>query len=245
MPEGEAVQTIIFRNPSMQLTHLHIPKTAGTSLRESISLAHPELKVQQIPDPQKVQPDADTDVISGHFSYVNAAEYDKPVITVLRHPVDRFLSIYFFWRQLYEREVERTRKTSLAHHLSLLEFAKAFDEPELASELYNRMAWQVHSDFRLMRRYQLRCNRGIDTTKLINGALDNLRSFAVVGFQDRYGEFIEAVNGHFGMQIENRKVNVTERRSAMEDLSRDELRAILAWVEADMEIYQTILKERG
>lgn len=33
----------------MQLTHLHIPKTAGTSLRESIALAHPDLKVQQIP----------------------------------------------------------------------------------------------------------------------------------------------------------------------------------------------------
>ena len=229
----------------MKFVHLHIPKTAGTSLRESIALAHPDLKVQQIPDPQQVQPDADTDVISGHFSFDNAEEYGKPVITVLRHPVDRFVSIYFFWRQLYERDIERTRKTSLAHHLSLLEFAKAFDEPELASELYNRMAWQVHSDFRLMRRFQMRCNRGVDTGALIDGALNNLRDFAVVGFQDRYGEFIESVNGHFGLQIENRKVNVTERRSAMEDLSRDELRAILAWVEADMEIYQTILKERG
>ena len=229
----------------MQLTHLHIPKTAGTSLRESIALAHRDLKVQQIPDPQQVQPDADTDVISGHFSFDNAAAYGKPVITVLRHPVDRFVSIYFFWRQLYEREIERTRKTSLAHHLSLLDFAKAFDEPELASELYNRMAWQVHSDFRLMRRFQMRCNRGVDTGALIDGALNNLREFAVVGFQDRYGEFIESVNGHFGMQIENRKVNVTERRSAMEDLSREELRAILHWIEADMEIYLQILKERG
>ena len=229
----------------MQLTHLHIPKTAGTSLRESIALAHPDLKVQQIPDPQQVQPGADTDVISGHFSYDNAASYGKPVITVLRHPVDRFVSIYFFWRQLYERDIERTRKTSLAHHLSLLDFAKAFDEPELASELYNRMAWQVHSDFRLMRRFQMRCNRGVDTSALIDGALNNLRSFAVIGFQDRYGEFIESVNDHFGMRIENRKVNVTERRSAMEDLTREELGAILHWIEADMEVYLQILKERG
>jgi len=229
----------------MQLTHLHIPKTAGTSLRESIALAHPDLKVQQIPDPQQHQPDPDTQVISGHFSYDNAAAYGLPVITVLRHPVDRFVSIYFFWRQLYERDIERTRKTTLAHHLSLLEFAKSMDEPELASELYNRMAWQLHSDFRLLKRFQLRSKRGVTTETLISGALDNLRSFAVVGFQDRYGDFIDAVNGHFDMQIENRKVNVTERRSAMEDLSRDELRAILNWIEADMEIYLQILKERG
>ena len=229
----------------MQLTHLHIPKTAGTSLRESIALAHPELKVQQIPDPQQHQPDPDTQVISGHFSYDNAASYGLPVITVLRHPVDRFVSIYFFWRQLFAKDIERTRKTSLAHHLSLLEFAKAMDEPELASELYNRMAWQVHSDFRLLKRFQLRSKRAVTTDALISGALDNLRGFAVVGFQDRYGDFIEAVNGHFGMKIENRKVNVTERRSAMEDLSRDELRAILNWVEADMEIYLQIHKERG
>jgi hypothetical protein len=107
------------------------------------------------------------------------------------------------------------------------------------------MAWQVHSDFRLMRRYQMRCKRGVDTPALIEGALKNLREFAVVGFQDRYGEFIESVNGHFGMEIENRKVNVTERRSAMEDLSREELRAILNWIEADMEVYLQILKERG
>ena len=49
---------------------------------------------------------------------------------------------------------------------------------------------------------------------------------------DRYGDFVAALNETFDLRIENRKVNVTENRSAMDDLTRDELRAILRWVEA-------------
>lgn len=229
----------------MQLTHLHIPKTAGTSLRESIALAHPELNVHQVLDPVGGAVPQGADVISGHFSYNDTLRYSHPVVTVLRHPADRFVSIYFFWRQLYDNNIERTRKTGLAHHLPLLDFAKAMDEPELASELYNRMSWQLHSDFRLAKRFEARKQGGLTLEALAQTALDNLRGFAVVGFQHRYGDFVAALNDRFGLQIENRKVNVTQRRSALEDLSRAELAAILNWVEADMEVYHTALKELG
>lgn len=229
----------------MQLTHLHIPKTAGTSLRESIALAHPDLKVHQVLDPSRDSQSVEADVISGHFSFEATLRYGHPVVTVLRHPVDRFMSIYFFWRELYQKNIERTRKTSLAHHLPLLDFARAMDEPELCSELYNRMAWQLHSDFRLAKRFEARKQTGLTLEGLAQAALDNLRGFAVVGFQHRYGDFIAAINDRFDMQIENRKLNVTERRSAVEDLSRVELAAILNWVEADMEVYHAALKELG
>ena len=162
---------------------------------------------------------------------------------MLRHPVDRFVSIYFFWRELYAKGIETTRKASMAHHLSLLEFAKAMDEPELTSELFNRMSWQVHSNYRLRKRFDQRCKGVVTTQALIDGALDNLRRFPVVGFQDRYGDFVAALNETFDLRIENRKVNVTENRSAMDDLTRDELRAILRWVEADMEIYRVARAE--
>ncbi len=229
----------------MPFTHLHIPKTAGTSLRESIALAHPDMQIDHVVNPAASPPSDEADVISGHISHDDAASYGKPVVTVLRHPVDRFVSIYFFWRQLYERDIERTRKTSLAHHLPLMDFAKAMDEPELCSELYNRMAWQLHSDFRLARRFEVRRRTGLTMAGLVDGALRNLRDFAVVGFQDRYGDFVAALNDEFGLAIENRKVNVTEQRSAIEDLTHAELSAILAWVEADMEIYHAALQELG
>ena len=35
----------------MKFVHLHIPKTAGTSLRERLAAAHPELVVRQVADP--------------------------------------------------------------------------------------------------------------------------------------------------------------------------------------------------
>jgi hypothetical protein len=222
----------------MKLIHLHIPKTAGTSLRESIALAHPELGVAHVIEPINDPLPEGTDVISGHISYDDAAAFGDQIVTVLRHPVDRFVSIYFFWRELYAKGIEKTRKAAMAHHLSLLEFARAMDEPELCSELFNRMSWQLHSNYRLLRRFKQRSEAGVVTTDaLIEGAMSNLRRFSVVGFQDRYGDFVNAVNDTFGMQIENRKVNVTAERSAMDDLSHAELDAILHWVRADMEVY--------
>lgn len=227
----------------MKFTHLHIPKTAGTSLRESIVMAHPELNVRQVTDPAPERMPEDVDIVSGHISYGDAMRYGDQVVTVLRHPVDRFVSIYFFWRQLYANGVEMTRKTTLAHSLPLVEFARAFDEPELVSELYNRMSWQLHSQFRLIKRYEQRAEHRIETATLIDQVMDNLRSFAVVGFQDRYGDFVQRINEHFNLDIENRKINVTERRSSIEDLTHAELSAILNWVEADMEIYTRALRE--
>lgn len=222
----------------MKLIHLHIPKTAGTSLRESIALAHPDLTVAQVIEPIKSPPPDGTDVISGHISYDDAAVFDAEIVTVLRHPVDRFVSIYFFWRELFEKGIETTRKAAMAHHLSLLEFAHAMDEPELCSELFNRMSWQLHSNYRLLKRFGQRSEKGVVTLDaLIDGAMSNLRRFAVVGFQDRYGDFVDQVNTRFELNIENRKVNVTERRSAMEDLTHAELSAILPWLRADMELY--------
>lgn len=229
----------------MKLIHLHIPKTAGTSLRESIQLAHPELKVLQVVDPVPMPLPEDTNVISGHISYDDARAHGDQIVTVLRHPVDRFVSIYFFWRELYAKGIEKTRKASLAHHLSLQEFANAMDEPELTSELFNRMSWQLHSNYRLLKRFEQRRDKDITLDGLTRGALDNLRGFPVVGFQDRYGDFVEALNSHFDLRIVNRKINVTERRGTLEDLTRGEFRSILNWVEADMEVYQTIQKERG
>jgi hypothetical protein len=222
----------------MKLIHLHIPKTAGTSLRESIALAHPELVVTQVIEPIRDPLPEGTDVISGHISYDDAIVFASDIVTVLRHPVDRFVSIYFFWRTLYARGIETTRKAAMAHHLSLLEFARAMDEPELCSELFNRMAWQLHSNYRLLKRFEQRSAQGVVTLDaLVEGAMANLGTFAVVGFQDRYGDFVDRVNDRFGLKIENRKVNVTEARSAMDDLSHAELDAILPWLRADMEIY--------
>ena len=229
----------------MKFIHLHIPKTAGTSLRESLVAAHPELQIRQVIDPTLETMGPDVDVVSDHISYEDAIRYGDQIVTVLRHPVDRFVSIYYFWRELYDKKIERTRKTTLAHSLSLLEFARAMDEPELCSELMNRMTWQLHSSFRLIRRFELRRDTALTRADLVAQAMDNLRSFAVVGFQDRYGDFVDAINETFHLDIENRKINVTQRRSAVEDLSHAELSEILPWVEADMEIYTTALREFG
>ncbi len=231
-PEGSAEAAVRTR-----LVHLHIPKTAGTSLRERLGATHPELVLRHItgPAPDTLEPPAH--IVTGHFSYDAAQRYGGEIVTVLRHPVDRFLSTYYFWRELYTGGVENSRKTRLAHALPLVDFTRALDEPELTSELYNRMCWQLHSSYRLPRRTEIRTERHLDHDALVSETLANLDRFAVVGFQDRYGDFLAALNTRFGLKIGNVRINVTARHSAVEDLTRAELAGILTWVEADMDMY--------
>ena len=65
----------------MPFTHLHIPKTAGTSLRESIALAHPDMQIDHVVNPAASPPSDEADVISGHISHDDAASYGKPVVS--------------------------------------------------------------------------------------------------------------------------------------------------------------------
>ena len=69
-------------------------------LVESLYASFPTTTNEKYKD---VNPD-EYDVFSGHYGYHTAATLGGDMITVLRSPVDRFLSVYYFWRQLHEVE---------------------------------------------------------------------------------------------------------------------------------------------
>jgi hypothetical protein len=116
---------------SLNIVFLHIPKTAGQSVHHFLkSLVGPglvaparvneQLYLLSVPDLRRYQ------LISGHldWSLLDCVQQPKFVFTVLRNPVDRILSFYFFVRaeaqKLSEEELRRPENQGkhAALHLS-------------------------------------------------------------------------------------------------------------------------------
>ncbi len=229
---------------SSRIIHLHVPKTAGTALRGAFERAgQGKLRVFPHYDERKyagIDP-SQFDFFSGHFGFKTAAKIDGKVITVLRNPVDRFLSVYYFWRQLSQKGIEKTRNTFLASKYSLSEFVKIKDEPFLIEEFYNRMTWQIAHGSSLELRQELR-DLGKSENEVFQLACTNLAGFSVVGVQERLGDFSNSIMERLGVSFSVEKANVTEVRAAVSDIDISTIHAIHEWTYMDIELYQQAYK---
>lgn len=95
---------------------VHFPKAGGTSLLRAMERhfgdrlhqdygsdrpLDPEGQRQHDPEAYFARRDPlpeGKDVVYGHFNAAKFAHHDAPRFTVLRHPVDTFISIYFYWQ---------------------------------------------------------------------------------------------------------------------------------------------------
>jgi hypothetical protein len=225
---------------SRRIVHMHIPKTAGTALRTAFGHAkEPSFRVFPHYDERQFSNANlnEWDVFSGHFGFKTASQLSGDIITVLRHPVDRFISVYYFWRELLEKNIEVNRKTKLTKTYSLDDFACLHDELSLIEEFFNRMTWQVAYGSSIEHRKELR-DKGVTDDQVLATAVKNLEAFAVVGMQDRLQLFSRALTKRFGVGLDIKKINVTEARPGIDDISTATRRRICDWVYLDLELYE-------
>jgi hypothetical protein len=234
------------RKPSEQprIVHLHIPKTAGTSLRTAFEQQfHDRLRIFPHWDEAKIsaaQPQ-EFDFYSGHIGYDTAKRLGGDIVTIFRHPVDRYLSVYYFWRQLYETGVERSVNTELASKYPIEEFVQIRDQPSLLEEFENRATLQVAYGSSMAQRRQVRL-QGWTNDSIYAEAVRNLGTFKVVGIQEDMTRFVDAIAAIYGVSLKVDKINVTKQRQSLKDLSMSTCRAIQDWVYMDMELYQQALR---
>jgi Sulfotransferase family len=230
--------------PGTRIVHLHIPKTAGTAFRSAFQKAaggklriFPHYDERQYAgiDPSRF------DFFSGHIGFETAAKLGGEIITVLRNPIDRFISVYYFWRQLYEKGIERNHKTILAHKFSLSEFVKIRDEPFVMEALYNTMTWQIAHGTSLAHRRKLR-EAGKTDDEVFELAVENLSTFSLVGVQERLELFEAAMVQRFSVPVTIRKINVTEARPGVEDIGAATISAIHDWSFLDLRLYEHAYK---
>jgi hypothetical protein len=225
--------------------HLHIPKTAGTSLRTAFVCN--KYKVAPIGsefafDPQQ---HADVDLFSGHAGYravANSPALRGRVVTILRDPYDRALSYYYHLIKLHREGLENSERTNLATKYSLFDFLAIRDHPHILSDLYNAVTWQLVHDPDINARMGYRLDQPrLTDSDLVERAKANLSSFLVVGFQTRMDAFAEDLRRATGFDHKLGVDNANTSRAAPEAIDVETRRRLGAWIEMDVEVYNWAL----
>jgi hypothetical protein len=230
------------------LLHLHIPKTAGMALNDAILdvYGHPELTEEEdgrlvggvyypaigidgdyVPDDaaRRVLRRADLRAVVGHFSFGLHEHVARPsaYVAVLRHPVDRVLSLY---HHILKWDHERVRDEVVSKGISLEGFIEDVGYVEVDNGQTRRIAG-VSLPFGA-------CGRD-----LLERAKRNLETFAAVGLTERLEESVAVMKTRLGWPYVPTlfRKNTNPARPDRQELSPAALAAIVQRNQLDLELY--------
>jgi len=208
---------------------IHIPKTAGTTLAQIIASQYPRGSVLTFPDPQigdderaraiRQMPE-ETRIVAGHlhFGYTELCPRGSRPFTMLRDPVERFISLYYY--------IGREPKH---HHYA------AFQRGELRiGELAERQG-RAQACFIAGMLPKDAC----PDDELIARATENLEKTIVsVGLTERFDESLLLYNRALGWKVEGyARENVTRNRPTQDRLAPQDLSIIREKSAVDQQVY--------
>jgi CBS domain-containing protein len=202
------------------VVYQHIPKTGGVSVR---SVAARNFHVREIAfvadDCWRDKQVAERLIyrhrfIHGHLHYEFVAGFLDSIrlITVLRNPIERVISLYWFLRRQDTMAAPGRDSTAVefARTRTLLEFASC-DDPLMADQISNaqlRMLLDHHQQQEPSERWG-------------QMALDNLRNYAFVGVTELLSESMQLMSQRFGWIVDAAPVvNRSPRQTDERELSR-------------------------
>ena len=237
---------------------LHVPKTAGTTLRDCIyfnyampgegngesfhdgiyyfpaGIQRPR-RQQLVPKVRAMLGREDLRAVTGHFSYGIHEAVPQPFfyITFLREPVDRVVSLY---HHILGEKHEIHHDLFVSHGVTLEEFVCDLEWPEVDNDQTRRIAGE-DPEF------------GRCTTHTLARAKRNLRDhFAFVGITERFDESLAGLGRVLGWNhLSYVPALVNDKRPRREALSPETVEMIAAHNEYDLELYayaQGLLDER-
>lgn len=215
----------------INLLHLHLPKTGGTALRHFFidrlgeEFVSPPLQHMRLNE--ALQRWNKMAVISGHFLTCQGDRMpaDRQTVTVLRDPVDRFLSEYYFHRfDVGHLLVDANRRAG--------NFDAYLDSLREAPE---RLALiQIDMLYPLGTQKQSR----LDTSEKLVAAKATIDRTELVGLQEEMEDFCSMLCARYGWSpAVAEKRNVTSQRLHLRDLSADQRRKVEELVEPEISLY--------
>lgn len=214
------------------LIFMHIPKTAGITLRYIISNQfNPEEVINTYKHEtgfetieEKVRTENIKCILSHHpFGIHKLVNKPFTYVTMLRDPVDRVISAYYYLHKNPYTIEEFKKKIDRA---SLMEFITQYDK-----------------DFQyFVNNMQTRIASGEYDPKMadLKKAKENLKDyFSVVGITEKFDESIYLMKERFGWRnISYKKQNVSMVRPLKEDVPREIIRMIEEKNQLDIELYR-------
>jgi hypothetical protein len=205
-----------------KVSFLHIEKTAGTALANGLTERFHPLQIDQ--DPNRSMPPhlrsafptsaletiRDSKLVWGHYDLPSLLRLDpeRRIVTMLRDPRARILSLYRFWRSYGPASVDTryNREARLAHENDLLDFLR-LDDPSLhdcIDNLYVRRLTGLYAT--LGERDPLRS----DPMAALAKAREGLRRLAFVGVVERMEESLAGLSAALGTSIVVKQENKGE-----------------------------------
>ena len=182
------------------LIFLHIQKCAGNSLIDILQGHVPARKTLKghllhANAPEIKKPIQNYKLIVGHNTYhdMSLLPVDPVYITMLRDPIERILSLYYFWRSHRWDYIERydLKGPRLAKQLPLADFIE-HEAPEAKLSIRNAQASQFLNG--------LRGSPELPDHELLRIAKQRLDTCAFVGITERFEPSIDLLCHIFGWQ---------------------------------------------
>jgi len=180
----------------------------------------------------------DVPFISGHFCYFRRAFADREdefdLITILRNPLDRFLSHYYFAR--FKPNPERF----LPNHEELPEYLSTTRAKVWATTYTRMFVGEIESAKALHERGA--CD---EMPKAVASAIDNLGRFAIVGTLEHLKDFEAAIQQRYGIKgpIKHERKSPRLGYPKFADQPREVQERLLELCASDMIIYERFAKK--
>ena len=222
-----------------QVAFMHIMKTAGISVQMFLKPFYEDSRSLWVESSEQIEPLHPHylqyfDLINGHFSYKDAAKLrdNRRLVSVVRDPVDRLLSAYWYFRKRQGSEIRDLTRFMIdfAKRYSFLDWLKC-DHPQVRSVTHNQQTYAFAHDWRAPREG--------DGDGVLRAALTHLDDFFFVGMYERLEEGLRLLCEKMGWRPAHalERYNVTTRRQSVAELSAAERDAALDCNQLDLALY--------
>lgn len=172
-------------------------------------------------------------LFSAHVGYDFAKTLQADLITVLRNPFDRVLSLYYYWK-----EVEGAPEVVQSMYLD--EFLGS-QNPVVTENVHNVQAWQLAFGHMtsIRRRHQ-----DVSDDELLSRAIGNLDQFAIAGIYEQLGSVTRKIEERYGIKApsESSRVNKTNSRPSLDQTPVAILEKIYARNAVDVALYDHVVR---
>ena len=225
-------------DPDLRLLFLHVPKCGGTSM---VAALRDQFPADQVFDTYHVEMDTiETEnyrFITGHFGYRDVAQLPFKRVTVIRDPIDRFLSHMYYWKARAENGRPNGHFADAVVTRSLEELLDHMEEGNPVPPMDNLLTWTFAVSENLWARRTLQ-----DQTpdQVLDIAKQNLLRFDVVGCLEDLPGFQADLERVLGLTVDFEVLNTTKSRpkqDALPDTTLHRLRQLLA---LDIALYEWV-----